>query len=137
MISRPDRSSRSTTASALRATLASKRAPPSLRSITLASRYSRTASTSSAAVGLPKGATGLPLPTGSGAGSPGVTPSKVNRSHSLSQTRRPMAASSTERVDPLRCAEACNEQITAHFTVARTCHQCTRSRAIASPPAAA
>ena len=48
-----------------------------------------------------------------------------------------MAASSTERVDPLRCAEACNEQITAHFTVASTCHQCTRSRAIASPPAAA
>ena len=30
-------------------------------------------------------------------------PSRMKRSHSLSQTRRPMAASSTERVAPLRC----------------------------------
>ena len=106
-------------ASTLRATRASKRAPPSLRSITSASRYSRTASTSSAAVGRPKGAaTALRGRRARGRDRPGVTPSRAKRSHSLSQTRRPMAASSTERVAPLRCAEACSAQMVAHLTVA-------------------
>ena len=47
-----------------------------------------------------------------------------------------MVASSTERAAPLRCAEACRAQMVAHLTVAYTCHQCTRSGVIASPPAA-
>ena len=51
--------------SALRATRASKRAPPSPCAITSVSRYSRTASTSSAAVGRPNGAA-----TGDGAAGP-------------------------------------------------------------------
>ena len=105
--------------------------------MTTLSRYSRTASTSSAAVGRPKGACTRPLAAGSGVGPVGVTSSRVKRSHSLSQTRRPMAANSTERVDPLRCAEACSAQMTAHFTVAYTCHQCTCARSSIPPPAAA
>ena len=48
----------------------------------------------------------------------GGVPNRVKRSHSLSQTRRPMAASSTERVAPLRWAEACRAQMVAHLTVA-------------------
>jgi hypothetical protein len=48
----------------------------------------------------------------------GATPTEAKRSHSLSQTRRPMAASSTERVAPLRWAEACRAQMVAHLTVA-------------------
>ena len=48
----------------------------------------------------------------------GGVPKRAKRSHSLSQTRRPMAANSTERVAPLRCAEACRAQMVAHFTVA-------------------
>ena len=82
------------------------------------SRYSRTASTSSAAVGRPNGASGPAAAAGSGRSAGGVTPSSTKRSHSLSQTRRPMAASSTERVSPLRCVEACRAQMVAHLTVA-------------------
>ena len=113
----PSRSSRSTTLSALRATRASKPAAPSPRSVT-PSRYSRTASTSSAALGRPKGGRGPTAGSGSGRAAGGVTPRRTKRSHSLSQTRRPMAASSTERVSPLRWVAACSAQMAAHLTVA-------------------
>ena len=53
------------------------------------------------------------------AGSPGSSPS---RSYSFSQTRRPMAASSTER-EPLRWLDACMMQITPHLSVPSTSHQ--------------
>ena len=67
--------------------------------ITLVSMYSSTASSSSAADGSPKG--GSPRRSGSPSAPPaGSTPSRPRMSHSHSQTRRPMAASSTERVGP-------------------------------------
>ena len=81
------------------------------------SRYSPTASTSSAAVGRPNGDVGPSAATGP-AGAGGGVPKRPKRSHSLSQTRRPMAASSTERAAPLRWADACRAQMVAHLTVA-------------------
>ena len=80
-------------------------------------------------MGRPKGGTGPAAGTGSGRSTGGWTPRRTKRSHSLSQTRRPIAASSTERVAPLRCTDACSAQIAAHFTVAYTCHQWTHSGA--------
>ena len=84
------------------------------------SRCSRTASTSSAAVGRPNGgvtSADRRRPTG-GRPSGDASPRSPTRSHSLSQTRRPMVASSTERLVPPRWTEACRTQITAHLTVA-------------------
>ena len=66
-----------------------------------------------------------------------ATPIRASRSHSLSQTRRPMAASSTDRVAPLRWADACSRQITAHLTVAYASHHRTRSTSTVRPLAAA
>jgi hypothetical protein len=46
--------------------------------------------------------------------------SASSRSHSISTTRRPSVASSTERTTPCRCAKACSTVITPHFTVPST-----------------
>ena len=49
--------------------------------------------------------------------------SRLSRSHSVSQTRRPMVANSTERFCPLRCRSAWKRQMTPQRKVASTSHQ--------------
>src|SRR5690349_15691286 len=59
--------------------------------------------------------------------------SRLSRSHSVSQTRRPMVANSTERFCPLRCRSAWKRQMTPQRRVASTSHQwnATRSTVVA------
>ena len=57
------------------------------------------------------------------------------RSHSCSATRRPIAASSSERTAPVRCAAAWPMHPTPHWRVFATSHQCIASRSTVRPPA--
>src|SRR5438132_239767 len=59
-----------------------------------------------------------------------------NRSCSFSHTRRPIAASSTDRENPTRWADACMMHITPHFSVPSTSHQCTACGSTSTPDAA-
>ena len=99
--------------------------------MTSRSRYSRTEPTSSAdgravvhgvrpglgpSPGAPAG-----LAVSERSGSPRARGStSSSRSHSCSATRRPSAASSTERTSPLRCENVCISQITPHLSVPNT-----------------
>src|SRR5438132_570346 len=60
-----------------------------------------------------------------------------SRSHSFSHTRRPMAASSTERDVPDRWVNAWAMHITPHFSVPSTSHQRTTSASTGVPDASA
>ena len=112
----PSSISRSTMPSTFEATRAWNRRRPSVAGITSRSSHSRTASSSSAALGASCGAVMSPPPL-----------ERTNRSYSFSQTRRPIAASSWLRAAPLRCTLACTMHIIAHFHVPSTSHQCTTS----------
>jgi len=57
------------------------------------------------------------------------------RSHSFSHTRRPIAASSTDRTVPERWVKAWAMHITPHFSVPSTSHQRTTSGSTARPDA--
>ncbi len=61
--------------------------------------------------------------------------SSSNRSCSFSHTRRPMAASSTERLKPSRWDDACMMQMTPHFNVPKVSHQRTTSGSTSVPDA--
>ena len=60
-----------------------------------------------------------------------------SRSYSFSHTRRPMAASSTERDAPDRWLDAWTMQMTPHRNVPSTSHQRTAAGSTSRPEAAA
>ena len=130
----PSRSSRATIPRALRATRHSKRLPPGGASDICRSRSSPTAVTSSSADGLANGERRAAWRRSALARS--VTARASRRSH---LSRRPSVRSmpsSTERVAPLRCADAV-AQITAQRTAAAASQYRTVAGSIFRRPASA
>ena len=72
---------------------------------------------------------------GSGSPAPPRHGSSSRRSHSTSHTRRPMAASSTERTVAGGWVSACTMQMIPHRSVPSTCHQRRAAASTATPPA--
>src|ERR1700683_895246 len=64
---------------------------------------------------------------------PAAHASASSTSYSCSQTRRPIAANSTERSPPDRCRHAWSMQAPPHQTVPNTSHQRTASRSTGVP----
>ena len=65
-----------------------------------------------------------------------VTAAARSRSYSFSHTRRPMAASSTDRIAPRRVGDAWMMHMIPHLSVPSVSHQRSASRSTVPPPAA-
>src|SRR5262249_30846870 len=63
------------------------------------------------------------------------SPMSSSRSHSISATRRPKVASSTDRTAPCRCVNAWTSQITPHFNVPIVSQKRSSAGSTSRPPA--